>query len=198
MAQIAQSAGWWWPFAGAVILTDRPDILSRDDQGRLHSLTGPAIRYRDGWGIYAVHGVRVTDLPIERPEEITVAMIDSERNTEMRRILIDRYKHGEEISGASAYIRDAGGKILDHDERYGTLRRREIPDDEPIVTVEVVNGSREPDGSFKRYWLRVNPECRPMFEGKPPGAPQKLTALNAVASTYGMRGEEYRHLSVRT
>lgn len=56
---IARHAGWWWPFAGAVILSERPCRLSRDERGRLHAEDGPAIQYPDGWGVWAWHGVRV-------------------------------------------------------------------------------------------------------------------------------------------
>jgi hypothetical protein len=73
------------------------------------------------------------------------------------------------------------------------------------VMVEVVNSTAEPDGSFKDYWLRVQPDCRPLVadpstpSGFRLGSAQKQTALNAVASTYGMTGEEYRErLAVET
>jgi hypothetical protein len=69
------------------------------------------------------------------------------------------------------------GERLDHDEHYGTLWRRNIPDDEPIVMIEVVNRTREPDGSFKRYWLRVWPTTQ--------------TAREAVAWTFNMPAEQY-------
>ena len=61
LSTVARNAGWWWPMRDAVILTDRPDTLHRDPQGRLHCTTGPALRYRDGWSIYAIHGERVPD-----------------------------------------------------------------------------------------------------------------------------------------
>jgi len=32
-----------------------------------------------------------------------------------------------------------------------------VKGNEPIVLLEVVNSTREPDGSFKHYWLRVPP-----------------------------------------
>jgi hypothetical protein len=108
---------------------------------------------------------------------ITIAAIDRQTNAEIRRAMIERYRHGEEIHGAAAFIRDAGGERLDHDERYGTLWWRNVPGDEPIVTIEVVNRTREPDGSFKRYWLRVPPTMR--------------TAREAVAWTFGMPAEQY-------
>jgi hypothetical protein len=98
-------------------------------------------------------------------------------------------------------MRDAGGKSLDHDERYGTLWLREVKGDAPIVILEVINSTREPDGHFKHYWIRVHPELRPL----PPGEwdaekkqqwlarqkPQPMTAHAAVASLHGMRAEEY-------
>ena len=68
-------------------------------------------------------------------------------------------------------------ECLDHDERYGTLWVRRIPDDEPIMIIEVVNRTREPDGRFKHYWLRVPPTMR--------------TAREAVAWTFNVRAERY-------
>ena len=59
LSLVARNAGWWWPMRDAAVLTDRPDTLLRDTQGRLHCTTGPALRYRDGWSIYAIHGERV-------------------------------------------------------------------------------------------------------------------------------------------
>jgi hypothetical protein len=49
--------------------------------------------------------------------------------------------------------------------------------DEPIVMIEVVNRTRDPDGGFKRYWLRVPPTVQ--------------TAREAVAWTFNMPAEQY-------
>jgi hypothetical protein len=57
--------------------------------------------------------------------------------------------------------------------------------------VKVINSSCESDGTRKTYWLRVDPECRPMLGGERFGERQVLTPRNAVASTFGLRGEEY-------
>jgi hypothetical protein len=43
--------------------------------------------------------------------------------------------------------------------------------------IEVINRTREPDGSFRRYWLRVPPTMR--------------TAHEAVAWTFNMSAEQY-------
>lgn len=135
-------------------------------------------------------GLNRVDLQNERPDLITIAGIDWQTNVQVRRVMIERYRHGEEIHAAAAVIRGGGGERLDHDARYGTLWRRnilrpviregdrsDVPDDEPIVMIEVVNRTRELDGRFKRYWLGVPPEMR--------------TAREAVAWTFNMRAEQY-------
>jgi hypothetical protein len=175
--ELAQSAGWALPHRSICWVSERPGTLVRDDRGRLHSLAGPACTYPDGWEIHAVRGVCVPAYVVERPAEISIERIDGEDNVEVRRVMIERYRLGEEMSGAAAWIRDAGGERLDHDETCGTLWRRNVPDDEPIVMVEVVNSTPEPDGSRKRYWLRVPSDMR--------------TARDAVAWTFGLSGGEY-------
>jgi hypothetical protein len=134
---------------------------------------------RDKGRVVLAYGVQVPQYVIARPGEISVEKIDQERNAEVRRVMIERYAMGgnSEIVGTGAYIRDAGGKRLDHDEAFGTLWRREMPDDEPIVMIEVVNSTAEPDGHFKRYFLRVPPTMR--------------KAREAVAWTFNMTADEY-------
>jgi Domain of unknown function (DUF6745) len=166
------------------IISDRPEILQVDDQNRPHSDSGPFCRWRDGAALYSVHGVRLPAWIIERADTVTVEKIDAEANAEIRRIMMERY-------GWPRFLKDAGAAILNHDDRWGTLYRRDIPNDEPLVMVEVINRSPEPDGSFRHYTLRVSPECCPLFMDGRKGRPQKLTALNAVASTFGMTGAQY-------
>ena len=64
---VARNAGWWWPFTDAVILTERPTELHRNSDGKLHSLSEPAILYPDGFGVWMKDGVRVEEPnPLER------------------------------------------------------------------------------------------------------------------------------------
>nr|WSZ19526.1 hypothetical protein OH837_42580 [Streptomyces canus] len=63
--RVARSAGRWWPFENAVVLTERPTVLHRDDQGRLHCEAGPAVAYPDGFAVWAWHGVRLTRDPVK-------------------------------------------------------------------------------------------------------------------------------------
>jgi hypothetical protein len=169
LSTLTQNTGWYWPFEGLCILTERPNSLSRDDAGRLHNLIGPALRYPDGWSIFAVHGVRVPEYVIARPHEITVADIASESNQEIKRVKIARY-------GQSKYLLDAGAKEIHRDD-FGTLFVAPVSDDEPLVMVKVVNSTPEPDGSFKDYFLRVPPNMK--------------RAREAVAWTFGKKEMDY-------
>jgi len=180
------SAMWWWPHSDFVMVCERPKVIAKDDRGRLHREDGPAFESRDGWGIYRWHGVEVPREVIMEPHTITAARIDTERNAEVRRAMIERY-------GRSRYLKDGGAEKLHTDER-GTLWRKPVPNDEALVMVEVLNSTPEPDGSIKTYFLPCHPELRPNpvpANGMRMGEPQKLTASNAIASTFGLRGEQY-------
>ncbi len=183
---LAKSAGWALPHKNICWVCERHHILKRNSVGRLHCVNGPAVMYPDGWKIYAINGIRVPEFVVERPKEITVSLIEQEQNIEIRRILIDRFG-----DNPGDYLKASGAKIIDHDEQWGTLRMKKIPGDEPLVMVEVINRTPEIDGSFKHYHLRVDPQCRPLFENGQKGDPQPLTAHAAVASTFGKYVNEY-------
>ncbi len=165
------------------IVSDRPEVLTVDDENRPHNDHGPFCRWRDGTALYAVHGVYVPWWVIEHPDRLTAARITNERNAEVRRVMLDRY-------GVARYLLDIKAETLDRSD-YGTLYRAEFEDDEPLVMVRVTNSTAEPDGSFKDYWLRVDPQLRPLLADGTFGTPQEMRARNAVASTFGLRGEEY-------
>jgi hypothetical protein len=93
--------------------------------------------------------------------------------------------------GQDRYIRESGARLL-HEDEWGKLWCTDLPGDEPLMVVEVVNSTAEPDGSFRNYMLRVDPGLRPLLADGSRGEPQGLSARNAVASTFGQRGEEYQ------
>lgn len=167
--RIAQNAGWWLPHEKLCWISERHNTLNRDDRGRLHSETGPAVAYPDGWAIYASHGVRLPGWIIENPNKITVSEIDSEPNAEIRRVMIEKFTR-------ERFIAESGAKII-HKDDYGTLFKREMPQGEPVVFVDVVNSTPEHDGSFKRYILRV--------------PPQITKARQAVAWTFDQNETQY-------
>ena len=174
---LAKSAGWMLPHENICWVSERHNILERDERGLLHNLTGPACAYPDGWAIYAVHGVRVPSDIIEDRSTITVARIEAETNAEVRRVMIDLY-------GSKRYLVDSGATVIqelapDHyivGLRTARLLRKEVPNDETIIMVDVLNSTPEPDGSVKRYQLRIDPSA---YEGL-----ASRDCLAAVASTW--------------
>ena len=166
---VAKNAGWFLPHAKVCWIAERHCILNRDTQGRLHCESGPALSYPDGWSIYAVHGVRVPERVIISPSSLSAREIQDERNAEVRRVMIERF-------GQERFLLESGAREIHRDD-FGVLFRQELPDDEPLVMVKVVNSTAEPDGSFKDYFLRVPPGTR--------------TARAAVAWTFDVPAEDY-------
>jgi hypothetical protein len=149
---------------------------------RLHHATGPALGC-DIEDLYFWHGVFVPAHVVLARDQITLAEIQTERNAEVRRVLLERF-------GFDRYVSESGA-IPIHADATGTLYRCDVPDDEPLMVVRVTNSSPEPDGTFKHYVLRVDPELRPLLADGTTGDPQALTAHNAVASTFGLTGSAY-------
>ncbi|WP_346262989.1 DUF6745 domain-containing protein [Plantactinospora sp. ZYX-F-223] len=172
LAGVATAAGWWWPYERLVILTERPTRLHRDNLGRLHHADGPALAYPDGFGLHAWRGMPIpADVAAELPT-LTVERIRVERNAEVRRVMLEHF-------GYDRYLRESRATALHRDE-YGVLWRLDLPQDEPLVMVEVVNATPEPDGTRRTYWLRVPPDTR--------------TARAGVAWTFGVEPERYAPL----
>ena len=90
------------------IVMDRPKAIHVDARGRSHNDDGPFLEYRDGTGLYAIHGMTVPAWLIEQPELITIEKISEEPNAEIRRIMIEKF-------GPTNYMMKAGMKLIDED-----------------------------------------------------------------------------------
>src|SRR3990167_9103523 len=83
----ARSCGWWWCYENYVIVCERPAVVNmepHDGAERLHCEDGPAVVFRDGWSVYAIHGIVVPENLIMDPGSITVTQIEAERNETVR------------------------------------------------------------------------------------------------------------------
>ena len=58
--ETAKYGGWMVLFWNWAFISARPDFIKRDDEGRLHSDSGPALCYPDGFSVNAIHGQPVT------------------------------------------------------------------------------------------------------------------------------------------
>ncbi|MEV5579555.1 DUF6745 domain-containing protein [Streptomyces parvus] len=169
LAEVARNAGWWWPYENAVVITERPDVLHRDEAGRLDHGEGPALAYGDGFALHAWRGMPVPAAFLEELSSLTPERIRAEENAELRRVMLEYY-------GYDRYLSESGAEPVHRDET-GILWRIALDGDEDVVMVEVVNSTPEPDGTYRTYWLRVPPTTR--------------TAKDGVAWTFGLEGAAY-------
>lgn len=134
----------------------------------MHHATHAALE-SDVENLYFWHGVLVPAFVVVRPDCITITHIRGEKNIEVRRVMIERY-------GELRYITDSGMKPVATDERYGDLYVQRLESGKPISAIFVTNRTAEPDGTFRRYAIPVNPDLYAGDAGKIPQA--------AVASTW--------------
>ena len=148
--------------------------MRQDARGRLHCADGPAVTYPDGWSAYAWKGVLVPAWIIERPQLVNVRTIGAAQDPQVRRCMI-------EVMTPERFIREGGAYRISQDETGILWRQRWRW--EAWAAVEVINGTPEPDGAHKHYFLQVPANMR--------------SAREAVAWTYGLSEQRYRP-TVRT
>ena len=180
--ELSKSAGWAIPHENICWVSERHSVIkqTRLPSGRyqLHCDDGPAVAYPDGWQLFYVHGVAVTEQIVMRPETITLAQIAAEKNAEVRRIMVERY-------GYEKYLRESDAKLIDScaaDHAMPGLRTAKLWSIGDITMLDVLNSTPEPDGSVKRYVIPV--------DGTLYGGKAGRTCHAASASTWRMRGDK--------
>lgn len=166
LIKLSKKVGWWTALEDAVLLQHRPKAIHFDDRNRIHNEKGAAIEFRgsEHCNVYAIHGVIVTKDIVKG--NFKLEDIEKQTNIEVRRVMIDIY-------GKAKYILDSGAQKI-HSDDFGDLYVKKQVNDVDIMMVKVVNSTQEPDGTFKDYWIRVDPNA---YGGV-------KTARAAVASTW--------------
>ena len=151
---------------------------------RLHCETGPAVKFADGWGVWAWHGVRVPADLIEG-DGWSSERILQEPNVEVRRCAMER-------RGWDRVIGELGLSIVDEQADPGNPGQVLRLSDEvpagiygaPVRVLLCTNGSPERDGVRRRFGLTV---------------PAEFTdAVAAAAWTYELDRETYAGVERRT
>jgi hypothetical protein len=181
-----QSACWWWPHADFIMVCERPAEIHRElvnpaiprgwGSHRLHNDSGPAVGWKN-WAIYAIHGIRVPEHVVMRPDMITLAEIDAEENAEIRRVMIERF-------GYERYCREAKLQLVDScpaDHAMIGLRDAKLWRRNELCLLDVLNSTPEPDGTVKRYVIPVDPDAYGGRAGR--------ECLAATASTWRKRSD---------
>lgn len=145
-----------WLLDQGIFWAPKPDIFHMS--GRvLHNDKGPAIVWFDG---IVYHYWKGTHVPawaiITPPEKISVRQVDETWNVEVRRVLLERM-------GEHRYIQESGMKPIDSDPRFGTLYVKRFSNGRPLCRLRVVNATPEPDGTYRVYWLPINPD---LYDGQ--------------------------------
>ena len=163
------------------MISDRPEILTVDDQNRPHNETGPFCRWRDGSALYSFHGARVPAKWIENRASVDPAEVLSHENVE---------------------IRAAGAALIGWPKMLSVLKERIIDDsgsDDIGQLIELtLPGLAEPGRFLKAKCPRNGIIC----EGVPrvsdiDNLPIE-TALHAQAWRIGDPLSEYTHPTSRT
>lgn len=178
LKKLAGVCGWWTPLSNIIILQHRPLEIHMDEQNRIHNLDGAAIKFRgssDICDVYAIHGIRVDKKVITR--DYGVKEILAEQNLEIKRVMIDLF-------GQEKFLLGADAQVSKNSDDWGTVYSVQIQDDEPLVMVKVVNSTPEPDGTFKDYFIRVDPNAYGM-------TPATMSGRAAVASTWRNKDGTY-------
>jgi len=157
---LVRSCGWTWWHEEVVVISDRPEFIKRDDEGRLHGETGPSIQYRDGWSLYHWHGVAI-------PKEWVTSNKPSAREA-LKWPNIEQRRCACEIIGWANILAELKSRVIDRDDdvEIGTLLEVNLPD------------------SGKERFLQV--QCGTGRTFAIPVPPTVKTALEANAWTYGL------------
>lgn len=153
-------------------MVERPAVIARNASGQLHRTDGPAVEFRDGWGVHALNGVRVPKEWIEDRATIDPKLGLTHPNIEQRREL-------RSLLGWPLILEAVGGvKVIDGDpqSQRGAVIEIDLDDDDgrPARFLQALC----PSGVNKQVVERIAPSCN--------------TALEAQAWRHGKSATKYR------
>lgn len=159
-----------WPNKRFAVACAQPTTLLLNNNRQLHSKTGLAITYSDGWGVAAINGIEVPEQYVRDRNLLTTKVIDDESNTEVRRALIELYGYEKWLQDVKAVALDADVDADGHPRRLWSIDGPVKPTAAYLpeswftddlrwrpgrYVLEVVNSTPEADGTFKKYFLPV-------------------------------------------
>lgn len=159
--RLVEKCGFFYCEENYVVVCNRPKELHFNDANELHCEDGPAVSFRRGTecDIYSINGVVVPEFVVMSPETITIDMVKSEENVEIKRVMMERM-------GIEKYLEDSKATLVDADTTFvDTLGSDKTV---PRALMEDYEGRRflvASDGSTKRvYFMEVPKECNTCVE----------------------------------
>ena len=139
------------PYKGIAFVSETPKRISWENQ-LLHNKKEAAVEYADGYSLYCINGVRVTEKIVKTPEKLTKNDWLKESNLEVRRIIQERMPD---------FAKKIGGKVIDKS-RMGELYEIDLQNDPE----KIAHYLKLKDSSTERlYWLRVPPAIKKVEGG---------------------------------
>jgi len=97
--------GLVYPLEGICIISDRPKKIYMKDNTVLHREDGPAIEYRDGWGVYMLNNIRMPKWAVMTPpEKIDLQIVLNYHNTDVQRELIRKVGYDRILKATDAQV----------------------------------------------------------------------------------------------
>lgn len=160
-----------------VIVSENPETITFNEN-TVHSIKDAAIIYDSSFKLYVYKGnvLNREMFAIIKPNSISKFYFNRISDRRLLDLCLD-------VKGREWLFSMFNRECIDYDQNYGRLWQVALKYYN-IAYLEVVNGSPEPDGTYKTYWLRV------------PG--ETTRSINAVAWTYGMTSIQYLNLVKRT
>ena len=169
----AKTCGWGYFYPGIAIVSDRPEIIKKDDEARLHCEDDPALKFRDGYSVYCWHGQNIPADWIEKPDCLTPEMAITWEN-------VDQRSAACEILGWHHIINSLDAKIIDEDK------------DPQIGRLVEIN---LPDHGRQKF---IHAKCGTGREVAVMADANAKTIIEAQAASYGLKADEFLIPEVRT
>ena len=122
-----------YSFKEFVIISEKPTDIKMTN-GVLHNESGMSIKYADGFGVYTLNGVKVTEEIVMTPaNKLSAQLLLKEKNAEVRREIVRKI-------GIERVCRDLNAKTIDRCGNYELLLL-DIGDNRQRPYLKMVNPS---------------------------------------------------------
>ena len=164
--ELAENCNWWIPRGNIAICSEKPIKCEFDQDRRLHSTTGRAVEYADGFGLYSIHGVHFDEALWTKvlSDSITIKEILAIQNADQRAIALG-------IQGSEGLAKIANkGRLVDTHLKYAdawfTKSEYELIDMSPVIEgTEYAPYLKMKNQTTGVYHLEgVSPECGNLIE----------------------------------
>lgn len=191
--RLADETHLMWVFDGLAVLCERPTTLQLNEKGQLHCTYGPAMKYSDGYSLYSLHGVALSDeqadLYITNRHSLKAETVLAESNTEVRRVV------AHYLFGWERLIDEIDPEVLDENDGDARLLRVHLKgDDEPIHFVDLLNHTCENCVEQITKCSCGNTKRKRYIEGVPNTV---MTVMDAHAWRWGLDSLKPEHLGER-